>query len=59
MKTSERLAGAALDVVAGRRGVELAEEDRGGRAIHPLYDTPDVVGPDLISVTDQVLELDS
>jgi len=41
-----------------RAGCQAAFIARGGRTIHPLYDTPDVVGPDLISVTDQILELD-
>ena len=41
---------------AGCHGAFIA---RGGRTMHPLYDTPDIVGPDLISVTDQILELDS
>jgi 2-haloacid dehalogenase len=41
-----------------RAGCQAAFIARGGRTIHPLYDTPDVIGPDLISVTDQILELD-
>jgi len=41
-----------------RTGCQAAFIARGGRTIHPLYDTPDVIGPDLISVTDQILELD-
>jgi len=41
-----------------RAGCQAAFIARGGRTIHPLYETPDVVGPDLISVTDQILEID-
>ncbi|MFQ5941977.1 MAG: haloacid dehalogenase type II [Anaerolineales bacterium] len=42
-----------------RAGCRAAFIARGGRIIHPLYDTPDVIGPDLIKVTDQILELDA
>lgn len=42
-----------------RAGCQAAFIARGGRTMHPLYDTPDVMGPDLISVTDQILELES
>ncbi len=42
-----------------RAGCQAAFIARGGRTIHPLYDSPDVMGPDLISVTDQILELES
>ena len=40
---------------AGFRGAFIA---RGVRTYHPLYDKPDVIGPDLNKVTDQILELD-
>jgi 2-haloacid dehalogenase len=41
-----------------RAGCKAAFIARGGRVMHPLYDRPDVIGPDLINVTDQILELD-
>ena len=42
-----------------RAGCQAAFIARGGRAIHPLYETPDIIGPDLISVTDQILDLEN
>ena len=39
-------------------GCQAAFIARGGRIYHPLYVKPDVVGPDLSEVTDQILELD-
>lgn len=42
-----------------RAGCQAAFIARGGRTIHPLYAKPDVIGPDLNKVTDQILELDN
>ena len=41
-----------------RAGCRAAFIARGGRIYHPLYEKPDVMAPDLIQVTDQILELD-
>ncbi|MFQ5921604.1 MAG: haloacid dehalogenase type II [Anaerolineales bacterium] len=40
-----------------RAGCRAAFIARGGRTYHPLYDKPDVIGPDLNKVTDQILEI--
>ncbi|MFQ5945062.1 MAG: haloacid dehalogenase type II [Candidatus Methylomirabilales bacterium] len=42
-----------------RAGCQAAFIARGGRPYHPLYEKPDVMGPDLAAVTDQILELDT
>lgn len=42
-----------------RAGCRAGFIARRGRIYHPLYDAPDVMGPDLIKVTDQILELDT
>jgi len=41
-----------------RVGCQAAFIARGGRTIHPLYKTPDIISADLIGVADQILELD-
>ena len=41
-----------------RAGCAAAYLARKGRPYHPLYAKPDVIGPDLIAVTDQLLERD-
>ena len=41
-----------------RSGCRAAFIARGGRTYHPLYDKPDVIGPDLNKVTDHILEID-
>lgn len=41
-----------------RAGCRAAFIARGGRPYHPLYAKPDVMGPDLAAVTDQILDLD-
>ena len=41
-----------------RAGCGAAFIARGGRTYHPLYDKPDLIGPDLNRVTDQILEID-
>ena len=40
---------------AGSRGAYIA---RRGRLYHPLYTKPDIIGSDLLQVTDRILELD-
>jgi 2-haloacid dehalogenase len=40
---------------AGCHGAYIA---RRGRLYHPLYTQPDIMGPDLLQVTDRILELD-
>ena len=41
-----------------RAGCRAAFIARGGRTYHPLYHKPDMIGPDLNQVTDQILDID-
>jgi 2-haloacid dehalogenase len=41
-----------------RAGCRAGFIARGGRIYHPLFVEPDIMGPDLNKVTDQILELD-
>jgi 2-haloacid dehalogenase len=40
---------------AGCRGAYIA---RKGRVYHPLYEKPDIMGPDLVDVVGQILQVD-
>ena len=42
-----------------RAGCAGAFVARGGRTYHPLYQSPDISGPDMKDVTDQILTIDS
>jgi 2-haloacid dehalogenase len=42
-----------------RAGCAGAFVARGGRSYHPLYQAPDIAGPDMHVVTDQILTLDT
>jgi 2-haloacid dehalogenase len=49
----------ACDVLgAMRAGCAAAFVKRPGKALLPLADTPDIVGPDLRNVADQIVKLD-
>jgi len=41
-----------------RAGCAAAFVKRSGKALFPLADTPDIVGPDLRNVADQIVKLD-